>query len=118
MPIGAESLEHGGVKLRDGVFAVVECSQYSEEVDAVVESDLFTPLTLELGEEIEKGETPTRQYYLADVEAFHGPCSVIPDIGGHPSSYFLVKNRLEWSKEFIVWLNQPNKADVMVLENE
>lgn len=118
MPIGAESLEHGGVKLRDGVFAVVECSQYSEEVDAVVESDLFTPLTLELGEEIEKGETPTRQFYLADVEAFHGPCSVIPDIGGHPSSYFLVKNRLEWSKEFIVWLNQPHKADVMVLENE
>ena len=85
----------------------------------MVQSDLFTPLTLKLGDDdIQKGESPTRQFYLADVDAFMGPCCVIPDIGGHPSSYFLVKNRLEWANEFIGWLNQPHKNDTMASEDE
>ena len=108
----------GGIQLQDGVCAVVECSEYSKEVEEVVQSDLFTPLKLGLAGEIEKGDTPMREYYLANVDAFKGPCSVIPDIGGHPSSYFLVKNRSQWSKEFIVWLNQPHKDDEMEFSDE
>jgi hypothetical protein len=115
LPTARAKLTHGGIELQDGVYAVVECSEYSEEVEEVVQSDIFTPLNLELAGEIEKGETPMREYYLANVDAFKGPCSVIPDIGGHPSSYFLVKNRTQWSKEFIVWLNQPHKDDEMVI---
>jgi hypothetical protein len=118
LPKGAAKLSHGGVQLQDGVYAVVECSAYSKEVEEVVQSDLFTPLKLELAEEIKKGETPMRAFYLANVDAFKGPCSVIPDIGGHPSSYFLVKNRTQWSKEFIVWLNQPHKDDEMVISDQ
>ena len=79
----------------------------------------FTPLTLKLAEDdIQKVDSPTHQFYLADVDGFKGPCCVIPDIGGHPSSYFLVKNRLAWAKEFIAWLNQPHKNDKMVFEDE
>ena len=119
MPIGAAKLSHGGIQLMDGVYAVVECSDYSQEIEEVVQSDLFTPLTLKLADDdIQKGDSPTRQFYLADVDAFKGPCCVIPDIGGHPSSYFLVKNRLAWAKEFIAWLNQPHKNDKMVFEDE
>ena len=111
LPKGRAKLSYGGIQLQDGVYAVVEVSEYSKEVEEVVQSDLFTPLKMELAEEIQKEETPTRKFYLANVDAFKGPCSVIPDIGGHPSSYFLVKNRSQWSKEFIVWLNQPHKDD-------
>ena len=118
LPKGREKLSYGGIQLEDGVYAVVECSEYSKEVEEVVQSDLFTPLKLELAADIKKGETPMREYYLANVDAFKGPCSVIPDIGGHPSSYFLVKNRTQWSKEFIVWLNQPHKDDEMVISDE
>ena len=119
MPIGAAKLSHGGIQLKHGVYAVVECSDCSQEMEEVVQSDLFTPLTLKLeDDEIQKGDSPTRQFYLADVDAFKGPCCVIPDIGGHPSSYFLVKNRLAWAKEFIAWLKRPHKEDKMVFEDE
>ena len=94
MPIGAAKLSHGGIQLMDGVYAVVECSDYSQEIEEVVQSDLFTPLTLKLADDdVQKGDSPNRQFYLANVDAFKGPCCAIPDIGGHPSSYFLVKKQ-------------------------
>ena len=62
MPIGAKKISHGGIQLNDGVFAVVECSDYSQEMEEVVQSDLFIPLTLKLADnDIQKGESPTRQ---------------------------------------------------------
>ena len=41
LPKGRAKLSYGGIQLQDGVCAVVECSEYSKEVEEVVQSDLF-----------------------------------------------------------------------------
>ena len=46
---------------------------------------------------------------------------MIPDIGGRvegtSNAMFQVKPRREWAKEFINWLKQPNREDV-IMESE
>ena len=54
-----------------------------------------------------------RTFYLADKEAFVGPCCVIPDIGGPSNRYFVVKPRNEWAAEFIHWIEDPHNLDEM-----
>ena len=49
-----------------------------------------------------------RNFYLANTDAFQDPCCVIPDIGGPPNKYFVVKPRNEWAGEFIKWIMQPH----------
>ena len=123
LPKGRNAIEHGGVDLKDGVYAVVECGEYVEEEDDIVQSDIFRPLELEMEGEIvfpkkkkhqpkpPPPELPPRKFYLADVEAFKGPLIVVPDIGGDPNRYFQVKGRTEWKEDFVKWLGQPHKLD-------
>jgi hypothetical protein len=65
----------------------------------------------------EDGYLSGRTFYLADVEAFEGPCIVIPDIGGPPNAYFQVKNRSGWSNLFVEWLRQPHE-DMIITDQE
>jgi hypothetical protein len=44
---------------------------------------------------------------LADVEAFHGPVVVVPDVDGDANRYLLVKNRRQWVEDFEKWLDSP-----------
>ena len=108
MPKGRNAINYGGILLTDGVYGVVESAEYDDIDDQEDQTlDLFTPLTLEV-EGIEDGEVTGRIFFLADVEAFVGPCIVIPDIGGPPNAYFQVKNRTEWSSLFVSWLREPH----------
>jgi hypothetical protein len=116
MPIGTQKLQFGGIDLKDGVFAVVESSTY--DADMARASDLFTPLTLDVDGIDAEGDVTGRAFYLADVESIVGPCVVVPDVGGPKHSYFQVKARREWAKEFVSWLEQPHQDDEMVWSDE
>jgi hypothetical protein len=119
LPVRGAKFNHGGVDLKNGVYAVVECAQYVEDVNQIVESDLFTPLELIVqGLDPKDGEVTGRQFFLAEVEAFTGPCCVVPDIGGAANGYFLVKNRDEWAEVFHSWLKSPHNQDEMVLTDD
>lgn len=114
MPSGKDTLQYGGIHLRDGVYAVVEYANYEiEEPDpkkVTFRSELFVPLVLDV--EAKHGEI-TRKFFLADTDAFVEPVAVVPDIGGDPNRYFVVKSRSKWVKEFIAWLEAPHNLDVM-----
>ena len=111
------NLQYGGIKLKDGVFAVVEVADYEEE-DAIpadqegLQSDLFVPVRLET-EAPDANEDLERRFYLADANAFEEAIAVVPDIGGPPNRYFVVKSRKKWVKEFINWLEAPHTDDKM-----
>ena len=117
LPTGKSTIQHGDVDLKKGVYAVVECGDYSDEDDDIIASDLFQPLSLEVEEWMEDG-TARRKLYMADVEAFKGPCIVIPDIGGYGNEYFQVKDRSQWTQEFVAWLCQPHKLDEKLEESD
>ena len=118
MPIGNQRIQHGGITLKDGVYAVVEVAQYDTNTQEQTKSDLFTPLLLETKGIDSDGDVVGRRFFLADTSAIVGPCCVIPDIGGPTNAYFQVKNRTQWSKEFISWLKQPHQADGMEYSDE
>ena len=81
MPTGRDCLDFGGIRLKDGVYAVVECAEYTDlEEGSDRMTDIFTPLSLIVEEDGE--ETPNRMFYLANTEAIVGPCIVVPDTGG------------------------------------
>ena len=110
MPIGRERLQFGGIWLEDGVYAVVEVAEYNMDEDEATKSDLFTPLLLDVEMDAED-EVVGRRFYLANTEAFVGPCCVVPNIGGPKNAYLQVKPRAAWAEEFILWLESPHKDD-------
>jgi hypothetical protein len=118
LPTGKNKIQHGGIDLKDGVYAVVETAKYDTDLAETTKSDLFMPLLLNVEGVDQDGDVTARKFYLADTEAIVGPCIVIPDIGGAPNAYFQVKSRSEWSNEFITWLNQPHTDDVMEYSDE
>ena len=110
-------LEHGGVALRKGVYAVVEASQYENNEAEIKRSDLFVPLLKDV-DGMDGNDVKGRLFFLADTQAFEKPCCVIPDIGGPPNRYFLVKPRTEWAGLFTKWLDDPHNIDNISDEEE
>ncbi len=110
LPTGQNALEFGGIRLKDGICAMVETTTYDEVPDGY-RSDIFVPLRLDMDET--DPESPKRIFYLADAEAFVEPCAVVPDIGGPLNRYFLVRSRSKWVKSFVNWLEAPHHLDVM-----
>ena len=108
LPTGRESIHHGGIKLKDGVFAVVESAAYLVDNEELRQSEFFVSLDKEV-EELSQDRTHCikRRFYLADTEAIYGPCCVVPDIGGDANAYFLVHPRSDWPKMFEQWLREP-----------
>ena len=97
-------IKHAGSDIEAAVYAVVEnalCVNGGETT-----SEIFVPVTKEVG-----GLTNNRvshlRFYLADAEAFVEPISVIPDIGGPPNNYFMVRDRDNWRQAFSAWLQTP-----------
>ena len=108
---GAEVINHGGIQVKDGVYAVVESTELETDETELKRSDLFVPWLKLVGGLDEDGNVASRQFYLANTEAFLWPCACIPDIGGPPNRYFMVKSRTEWPKEFIKFLESPHELD-------
>ena len=105
--------DFGGIKLnRDGVYAVVECSQIETCKQEIGRSSILLPIrkTVDLDD---KGVVTNRHFFLADTDAFVKPCSVVADIGGPPNRYFVVKSREMWAEDFQRWLRDPHAIDEM-----
>jgi len=116
LPSGRSALQFGGIKIENGVHAVVEIATYLEEDDEDyqdLKSDLFVPLLLEVEGVDEHANVTGRKFYLTPVDAITGPCIVIPNICGRvtgsTNAMFLVKPRRDWAAEFVSWLKQPHK---------
>ena len=104
-------IHHGGIAVRDGVYAVVESSHLDTDQYELGKSDLFVPFYKDVHDA--ESEVPRRDFYLADTEAIQMPCAMIPDIGGPKNRYFMVKPRTRWHREFIEWLERPHHEDDM-----
>ena len=68
---------------------------------------------IEVGDDDTNDEELKRKFYLANVDAIVGPCSVVPDIGGAKNAHLQVKRRKDWAKLFVLWLEAPHEEDVM-----
>ena len=109
---GSSKIEHGGIVLGKGVYAVVEVASYVEEAKEDEVGTLFTTCRKEVATlSDDKKEVKARTFYLADTEAFVEPLSVVPDIGGAPNMYFQVRPRRLWAGEFIKWIEAPHTKD-------
>ena len=110
------STHFAGVRLRKGVYAVIESSKLCPNIDGKGEqentSELFIPYIKEAKELNEDGTINKRKFYLADVESIVAAACVIPDIG-HKNKlrYFMLTPRKEWAGQFVKWLNQPSHID-------
>ena len=82
------------------------------EENACSSSELMSALRKEV-ELDDQGMAISRTFYLADTEAFLDPACVIPDIGGPPDQYFVVKPRNQWANLFVEWIEEPHTLDEM-----
>ena len=106
---------YGSCDLQPGVYAVVESASYNLDENKVSESDLFVPSLKDSGS-FSNGDITSLEFYLADVEAIVKPIVVIPDIGGAGNVYFLLKDCIDWKKDFIKWLWAPHYLDYILDE--
>jgi hypothetical protein len=60
--------------------------------------------------DVNRNHVEKLQFYLADVKAFDRPIVVLPDVGGPPNSYIMVKPRAEWRADFSSWLRKPYES--------
>ena len=98
-------------RITPGVYAIVESTAYTTVEGTYRQSELFRPLTKEVGK-MEKGFVTRMKFYLADVEAFLEPACVIPNIGGPKNSYFHLKQRELWPNDFVEWLEDGEEDDI------
>ena len=99
-------VQYGGYDgVTPGLHAIVECADYVTTEIEVQRSEIFVPILKEVGE-IRQGRVTKLKFYLAEVEAIVAPLAVIPDIGGPPNGYFVVRHRLQWQKDFVAWLRE------------
>ena len=84
------------------------------ECELISKSEIFTPMILEVeGFEVDCNlkRHANEGFHLADYEAFHGVCSVIPDRSGESNACFQVKPRREWVADFKDWSKKPDNKD-------
>lgn len=111
-------VDYGGVSnLQPGLYAIVESAVSSNPQICVEDSGLFYSVKKEV-QRLQNGFVTGMVFYLADVEAIKEPAVVIPDIGGPPNGYFVVKSRTSWREIFEKWLEAPDEEDEMSSDDE
>ena len=111
-------LNHGGLsRIEPGQYAIVESSEYQwdQDDDARQDTEIMQSILTEV-EAMTNGYVTQLRFYLADVEAFKDPCTVVPNIGGPNNAYLLVAGRSAWKIDFEAWLNAPHTYDVIEVE--
>ena len=103
-------------RLYQGIFAVIESSNYEENAGM---SDLFIPFVKEAEQVGPEKQLLSRRFYLADVEAILEAITVVPDVG-HENKlrYFHVKPRKDWAAQFMQWIEMPHNQDPLVPAGE
>ena len=99
-------VQYGGYDgITPGLHAIVECADYVTTEIEIQRSEIFVPILKEVGE-IRQGRVTKLKLYLAEVEAIVAPLAVIPDIGGPPNGYFVVRHHRQWQEDFVQWLRE------------
>ena len=95
----------------------METSELEENEQELGKSDLMVPIRKDIDLN-EDGSVAGRRFYLADTEAIADPYCTVPDIGGPPNRYFVVKPRNQWPKEFVRWVRDEHYLDSMDILDE
>jgi hypothetical protein len=99
-----DSISYGGIEdVTPGAYAMVEYADYLDNSEEEDSSSIFVPLVKKVGR-IHHNAVTKLSFWLVDVESFLAPITLVPDIGGAPNAYFLVKSRLQWREDFEEWL--------------
>ena len=107
----ANTIHFEGTPLENSVYAIVENAVFVEDETSIGLSEIFVPISKQI-RGLTHNAVSHMQFYLADVEAIVKAIAVIPDIGGQPNAYFMVKDRETWRTDFIAFLEKPlNLAD-------
>ena len=81
------------------------------------QSEIFVPITKEIGG-LTNNVVSHMKFFLADVEAIVKAIAVIPDIGGQPNDYFMVKDRETWQTDFMLFLEKELDLDAEISSEE
>lgn len=107
-------VDHGGMEVQNGVYAVVEFTDYATDRKSVERSDLFIPVKKRIRERGNKNRRWKRGFWLVDTNKIVKPLTVIPNIGAKSGrDFFVVKQRSEWAQMFRDWLDDPPEHDVI-----
>jgi hypothetical protein len=117
LPQENHGLEMQGMPLGNNIYAIVEAAVFDEDEVRKAMSEIFVPITKEIGQ-ITNNAVSCMKFYLADVEAIVSPIAVIPDIGGNPNDYFMIKDRETWRTDFISFLENFGNLDDYVSSDE
>ena len=107
---------HGQTYLEPEVYAIVESSEYIARRRQYRYSELFTPISKIVGGIVNDRVTHL-VFLLVTVDAFVKPIAVIPDLGGPPNRYFVIKERTNWAADFALWLEEPHTHDIIDQED-
>jgi hypothetical protein len=105
------------MNLERSVYAVVESATFDDNEQSIALLEIFVPIIKEIGR-LTNNAVSQLKFYLADVEAIVQAIAVIPDIGGPPNAYFLVKDRETWRTDFMAFLEQPLDLDAEISDDE
>jgi hypothetical protein len=97
---------YSDMRLEPSVYAIVESAKFVEDLDELEKSEIFVPISKEVVTSADNAVSGLR-FYMADVEAIVQAIAVIPDIGGEPNAYFMVKDRETWRTDFMDFLERP-----------
>ena len=117
LPDNNDGLEMQGMPLGSNIYAIVEAAVFDQDEHKKALSEIFVPITKEVGE-ITNNAVSRMKFYLADVEAIVAPIAVIPDIGGNPNDYFMIKDRETWRTDFIEFLENFGDLEEYVTSEE
>jgi hypothetical protein len=103
--------------LEQSVYAVVEKAIFVEDETKVGLSEIFVPITKEVGG-LTNNAVSHLKFFLADVDTIVNATAVIPDIGGQPNDYFLVKDRETWRTDFMEFLEKDLDLETEISSEE
>lgn len=106
------TLKYGGTDLQKSMYAIVEYAVFVKPNRHENTSEIFRPIQLKEGSRARFG-IGRYKFYLATVDAFVRPVTVVPDIGNQADRYFVVRERAKWAEDFESWLESPHNQDII-----
>jgi len=102
------AISHGGLApIAPAIYAIVETSELEKE-EVQKNSEIFECTLLRIGN-FRHQMVSTLEFSLVDVDAFDGPAVVVPDVGGPPNKYLLLRSREQWRNDFEAWLDDEHE---------
>ena len=106
LPAQKKPIIYNKQPLDQSVYAVVEIAVFVEDEAKIGMSEIFVPISKEVGG-LTNNVVSHMKFYLADVDAIVKAIAVVPDIGGQPNLYFMMKDRETWRTDFMEFLEKP-----------